>query len=446
MTKKLSPDTGATRRDFLKTTAAGAAALAAAALPGGAFAAGTDQIKVGLIGCGDRGTGAVTNKGVLTSAPNVVIWAMADAFEDKLNDSRKRLNNFVETDGKEEVTKLGNKVDVEGRCFVGLDAYQKLLETEVNYVILTTPPGFRPIHLKAAVEAGKNIFTEKPVCVDASGYRSVIDTYEAAKKKNLAIVAGTQRRHQLGYLESMKRIPDEMGTVVAGRAYWNTGGDRGGAWFHPRKPRMTDVQYQLYNWYHFTWLCGDNIVEQHVHNLDVMNWAIGSPPVNAVGMGGRQTPWSGPDDGHKFDHFAVDFEYPNGVHVMSMCRQVTGCEGNVSEALVGTKGMWYSGDYMLNGKRVITKEQDKEARDPYVQEHADLIESIRAGKPLNELKQVAESTMTSILGRMTTYTGEKLTWEKATTKSQEKLMPDGLTWDSKLPEWKIPVPGQTKFV
>ena len=171
------------------------------------------------------------------------------------------------------------------RCFVGLDAYQKVIDSGVNYVILATPPGFRPYHLKAAVAAGKNIFTEKPVGTDAPGIRSVLETYEKAKDKGLAIVAGTQRRHQLGYLESMKRIQDgEMGDVTAGRAYWNTGD----IWFRPRKPGMTEVQYQVHNWYHFPWLCGDNICEQHVHNLDVMNWGIGAHPISAVGMGGRQ--------------------------------------------------------------------------------------------------------------------------------------------------------------
>jgi predicted dehydrogenase len=255
-------------------------------------------------------------------------------------------------------------------------------------------------------------------------------------------VAGTQRRHQLGYLESMKRIQGgDMGTVTAGRAYWNTGD----IWFRPRKPGMNDVQYQVHNWYHFTWLCGDNICEQHIHNLDVMNWGIGTHPISAVGMGGRQHPLKDvAEDGNKFDHFAVDYEYPNDVHVLSMCRQINGTEQNVSEALVGTKGFWYSGGYRLNGKGVITREEDRAAQDPYVQEHTDLIESIRSGKPLNELKQVAESTMTAILGRMTTYTGVKLTWDQALA-SKEQLMPEKVTWDMQLPQWALAVPGKTPF-
>jgi predicted dehydrogenase len=242
----------------------------------------------------------------------------------------------------------------------------------------------------------------------------------------------------------MKRIQGgEMGDVVAGRAYWN----QGVLWFKPRQKDQTEVQYQMRNWYNFTWVCGDHIVEQHIHNLDVMNWGIGSPPIRAVGMGGRQRSVPNPEDyGVIFDHFAVDYEYPNGVHVLSMCRQIDGCDQNVSEALVGTKGMWNSGGYKLNGKGVLTKEQEKAAVDPYVQEHTDLIESIRTAKPLNELKRVAESTMTAILGRMATYTGKPLTWEQAIN-SKEQLMPDPskLDWNTELPKWAVAVPGKTPF-
>jgi myo-inositol 2-dehydrogenase / D-chiro-inositol 1-dehydrogenase len=279
--------------------------------------------------------------------------------------------------------------------------------------------------------------------VDAPGIRTALEAAEKSKAKGLAIVGGTQRRHQLGYIESMKRIQaGEMGAVVAGRAYWNTGD----IWFRPRKPGMNEVQYQVHNWYHFPWLCGDNIVEQHIHNLDVMNWAMGAHPISAMGMGGRQHPITGPDDGVKFDHFAVEYEYPNDVHVQSMCRQINDCNPQpVSEALVGTKGEWYSSGYKLNGNGVITREQDKAAQDPYVQEHTDLIESIRSGKPLNELKQVVESTMTAILGRMSTYTGQKLSWEQGLA-SKEQLMPETLTWETQLPKWALAVPGQTKFV
>ncbi|HVS35317.1 MAG TPA: Gfo/Idh/MocA family oxidoreductase [Gemmataceae bacterium] len=438
MTNSQKPEGGQSRRDFLKASAG--AALASGLFASGVYAGGSDAIKVGLIGCGGRGSGALRN--VLQSAPNVSVVALADAFPDALANGRNLANDLANDDT---VKKLGNKADVpQDRCFVGLDAYQKLLDVpDVNYVILATPPGFRPYHLRAAVAAGKNIFTEKPVATDAPGIRVVLETYEKAKDKGLAIVAGTQRRHQLGYLESMKRIQGgEMGDIVAGRAYWNTGD----IWFRPRKPGMNEVQYQVHNWYHFPWLCGDNICEQHVHNLDVMNWGIGAHPISAVGLGGRVHSLNDPAvEGVKFDHFAVEFEYPKEIRVQSMCRQIDGCENNVSEAFVGTKGFWYSGGYRLNGKGVITREQDKAAQDPYVQEHTDLIESIRSGKLLNELKQVAESTMTCILGRMTTYTGEKVTWDKAIT-SKEQLMPEKLTWDTPLPQWALAVPGKTRFV
>jgi myo-inositol 2-dehydrogenase / D-chiro-inositol 1-dehydrogenase len=428
-----------TRRDFLKaSTVAAGAALATTLIPANVHAAGDDTIKVGLIGCGGRGTGASDN--VLHSAKNIKIVALADAFKDRADGCRGRLEDLAKTD---EIKNLGNSVDVGDRVFVGLDAYQKLLKCDVNYVILATPPGFRPVHLQAAVAAGKNIFTEKPVSVDGPGIRKVLDAYEDAKKKNLAIVAGTQRRHQLGYVETMKQIHDgAIGDLVGGRGYWN----QGILWTNPRQEGWTDLVYQLRNWYNFLWICGDHIVEQHVHNLDVLNWAFNAHPVRAVGMGGRQRSVPNPKDyGNIFDHFAVDYEYPNGVHVMSMCRQISGCKDDVSEALVGTKGTCRPDRYSINGKRVLTREQDRASIDPYVQEHTDLIASIRAGKPLNELKQVAESTLTAILGRMSTYTGKELTWEQALNSKQD-LMPPDLNWDMSLAEGAIPVPGKTDFI
>ena len=381
MTNSMKGEGGPTRRDFLKTTSVAAtAALATSLFPSGVHAAGGDAIKVGLIGCGGRGSGAADN--VMHAAPNVSIVALADAFEDRLNGCLNGLMNNTAND--EKVKELGNKVDVpKDRQFIGLDAYKKVIDCpEVNYVILATPPGFRPYHLRAAVAAGKNIFTEKPVGTDAPGIRKVLEAAEKAKEKNLCIVAGTQRRHQLGYLETMKRIQGgEIGDITGGRAYWN----QGVLWYKPHQKDQTEVQYQMRNWYNFPWLCGDHIVEQHIHNLDVMNWGIGGHPIRAVGMGGRQRSVANPDDyGDIFDHFAVDFEYPNGVHVLSMCRQIDGCENNVSEAFMGTKGHWQSGGYLLNGKRVITAEQDRASVNPYVQEHTDLIEAcVRASRSTN---------------------------------------------------------------
>ena len=420
---------GSSRRNFLKTTAAamvGGVATRWGAVPA-VHAAGSDEIRIGLIACGDRGTGAADN--ALESSPNVKLVAMGDVFKDHLDRSLKFLTKF----GPE-------KVDVpEERQFVGLDAYEKVLASDVNYVILATPPGFRPLHLKAAVAASKNIFTEKPVAVDGPGIRTVLEAYEEASRKGLAIGAGTQRRHQTGYLETMKRIHDgAIGNVVEARVYWN----QGNIWVHPREEGWSDLEWQLRNWYYFSWLCGDHIVEQHVHNLDVANWAIGSHPVSAVGLGGRQVR-TAPEYGNIYDHFAIDYEYADGVHVASYCRQMPNCEKNVSEALIGTKGFCQANKYSITGKKAW--ELGGKDNKPYVQEHTDLIASIRSGKPYNELKDVAESTLTAIMGRMAAYTGQNVTWEQALN-SQEGLMPSKLDWDSPLAVAPVPMPGKTELV
>jgi predicted dehydrogenase len=437
-------DTQASRRDFLKTTAIAGTALAAnLTLLSNVHAAEKDTIRVGLVGCGGRGSGAADD--VLRAAPNVEVVAIGDVFKFRVDALRKQLLETAKSD--ETVKRLGNRVNLpEDRCFVGLNAYKDVINNSgANYIILATPPGFRPLHLQTAVEAGKNIFTEKPVGTDGPGIVKVLDAYEKAKKKNLAIVAGTQRHHQLGYIETMKRIHDgAIGDITALRCYWN----QGNIWFRKRDElrklgvQDSDLAYQLWNWYHFCWICGDHIVEQHVHNLDVCNWAMGTHPVRAVGMGGRTSlPQSNPNvNGNIFDHFAIDYEYPKDVHMMSMCRQIDGCEGNVSEALVGTKGTCRPDQYVINGKHLITRAQDKKDK-PYVKEHTDLIASIRAGKPLNELKNVAESTLTAIMGRMSAYTGKAVTWNDALN-SKEDLFPKNLDWQSSMSAAAVPVPGK----
>jgi predicted dehydrogenase len=436
-------EAGASRRDFLKTTAAAGTALAAnLAVLSNAHAAGSDTIRVGLIGCGGRGSGAVDN--VLHSARNVEVVAIGDVFKFRVDGLRNQLHETAKNN--QTVKQLGNRVNLPpDRCFVGLSAYKDVINSGANYIILATPPGFRPIHLQAAIEAGKNIFTEKPVGTDAHGIVKVLEACEKAKQKNLAIVAGTQRRHQLGYLETMKRIHDgAIGTLTALRAYWN----QGPIWFRKRDELRkfgvpdSDLAYQLHNWYHFGWICGDHIVEQHVHNLDVCNWAMNGHPIRAVAMGGRATlPHGNPkENGNIYDHFAVDYEYPGGVHMMSMCRQIDNCENNVSEALVGTKGTCRPDHYVINGKRVLTRQQDKQSTDPYVQEHTDLIASIRAGKPLNELKQVAESTLTAVIGRMSAYTGKAIGWDDALASKQD-LMPAKLDWHASIPVLPAAIPG-----
>jgi myo-inositol 2-dehydrogenase/D-chiro-inositol 1-dehydrogenase len=428
----------ATRRDFLKTTAAAAGAAVATQLaPPAVHAAGSDQIKVGLIGCGNRGRGAAVD--VLRAASGVQIVAAGDTFVEPLKAACELLTKFAQ---RQEIKDRHNGVDLpESRCFVGLDAFEKVISCpEVNYVILATPPGFRPLHLEAAVAAGKNIFAEKPVAVDGPGIRKVLAAYEEARKKGLAIGAGTQRRHQVGYLEVLKRIHDgAIGELVGGRCYWNQGTNTK----RLAKPGNPDVAYQIRNWYGYPWLSGDHIVEQHVHNLDVLNWAFGTHPIAAVGMGYRVP--RDPGYGPIYNFFAVDLEYPKGIHALSMCRQISYCANEIGEYLVGAKGTCHANAYEINGKRLYTAQEVRKHPNPYEQEHADLIASIRSGKPLNELKNVAESTLTAIMGRMSAYTGQRITWEQALN-SKEELMPKNLTWDTYVPVPPVPTPGKTPFV
>ncbi|MFN8006897.1 MAG: Gfo/Idh/MocA family oxidoreductase [Terriglobia bacterium] len=423
-------ETVRSRRDFLKGSVVtlGASQLLSPLLSLPAVhAAGSDEIRVGLVGCGDRGSGAAAQ--AVTAAPNVKLVAMGDVFRDRLDKSRKLL-----TDAH------GQKIDVpEERCFVGFDAIDKVLATDITYVILTTPPGFRAQHLKAAVGAGKHVFAEKPVAVDGPGVRLCLSVYEEAKAKNLCIAVGTQRHHQVGYLETMKRIHDgAIGSITSGRCYWN----QGGAWEpKPRQPQWSDMEYQMRNWYYYTWLCGDHIVEQHVHCLDVINWAKGAHPVRALGMGGRQVR-TAPEYGQIFDHFAVDYEYADGSHMMSFCRQMNGCDKEVSQSLAGTRGTCQVDKYSIKGEtewRFRGKDNDA-----YLQEHIDLIANIRGGKVVNELQGIAESTLTAIMGRMSAYTGKAVTWDQALNSTLD-LMPSQLTW-GKLPLPLVPVPGQTEFV
>ncbi len=432
---KADADALASRRNFIKTSTAATVATTLAASLGnvpGAFAQGSDSIKVGVIGCGGRGTGAIKN--VLEAAPGVKIVALADAFKDHLDECRQKIAGI----------KAG-EIDVpDERAFVGLDAYQKLLALpDVNYIILATPPGFRPMHLEAAVAAGKHIFTEKPVAVDGPGIRRVIAAAEQAKTKNLHIAAGTQRRHQTGYIETMKMVHGgAIGDIVAARCYWN----QGALWNKARQAEWSELEYQMRNWYYFTWMCGDHIVEQHVHNIDVVNWAKQAHPTRAVGMGGRQAR-TGPEFGHIYDHFSIDFEYEDGTHMLSMCRQINNTEKNVSEALVGTKGQVQTSAgqrYSITGAKAWRFARDKD-NEPYVQEHTNLIASIREGKPMNELKQVTESTLSAIMGRMSAYTGQAVTWEQALN-SKEELMPSKLAFGETIPTPQVAIPGTTQLV
>ncbi|HOW87014.1 MAG TPA: Gfo/Idh/MocA family oxidoreductase [Candidatus Aminicenantes bacterium] len=418
-----------TRRDFLKTAAVASAATLAGAMSGGGglFAAGSDTIRIGVIGCGGRGTGAAVN--AVESAPGVEIVALYDPFRDRIESSLKTLREKVPA---------ALKVKPE-RCFTGLDGYKKLLEIgDINYIVTAAPPGFRPLHLKASIEAGKNVFMEKPVAVDPVGVRSVIASSELAARKGLAIVAGTQRRHQKSYLELMRRIRDgAIGEIVGGQCYWN----QGDLWVIKKTPEMSEMEWQCRNWLYFSWTSGDHIVEQHVHNIDVMNWALGATPVKVMGLGGRQVR-TAPEYGNIFDHFAVEFEYPNGVRVASQCRQIKGCADRVEEKIVGAKGSAFGYGEIL-GPNAWKFEGDEP--NPYVVEHADLIASIRAGKPLNEGRRIAESTMCAIMGRMSAYTGRAISWDWAMNASKLDLFPAKLEFGPH-PVDPVAVPGATPLV
>jgi predicted dehydrogenase len=446
-----APQLSVSRRQFLKNSSvamAGTAALSELPFVLTAHAAPDDAIRIGLIGCGGRGTGAVADAlgaatdvnypqagyhtenikaNASTSNKNVKVIALADVFPDRLNACREQLQ------------KLNMEIPNE-HCFTGFDAYKKLLAvSEINYVILATPPHFRSIHLQAAIEAGKNVFAEKPVAVDGPGVRRVLQAGELARQKNLGIVAGTQRRHMRSYKETIKRLHDgAIGEILAARAYWNGGV----IWVVERQPGWTDMEWQLRNWNYFTWLGGDHIVEQHVHNLDIMNWVLDAHPVKAIALGGRQ---ARPNQsyGHIYDHFAVEYEYANGARMFSQCRQMNGCEGKVEEAVVGTKGTSNCKDWIRTGDKQLVYRFREQDVNPYQQEHQDLIDSIRCGKPLNEAKAVAESTLTGIMGRESAYSGRSITWDEVLN-SQVRLGPEKYEMGS-LPFPEVAIPGQYKF-
>ncbi len=418
------------RRDFLAASAGLAAGIIAApALSfGSPLRRSKDTIRVGVVGCGGRGTGAATDS--LSADPNVQIVAIGDLFPDRLKSCREYLTS-----------QEAKRVDLpENRCFVGWDAYKQVLDCDVDLLIFATPPHFRHIHVAEAIARKKHVFMEKPVAVDPFGVRSILDSAAKADASSLALVTGTQRRHERCYLELMHRIQEgQLGRIVAAKCYWN----QGGLWNHGRKPEWSDMEWQVRNWLYFTWLSGDHIVEQHVHNIDAVNWALGAHPVRCVGMGGRQVR-TDPAYGHIFDHFAIEYEYPDGTVCHSYCRQIDGCSGRVEEVIVGTEGTSYSasGRARIEGKNAWKFEGDNP--NPYVVEHADMIASIRAGKPLNEGKRIAESTLTAIMGRMAAYTGKPVSWEQAMN-STLHLGPANYGFGP-LPVDAVAVPGRTPLI
>jgi myo-inositol 2-dehydrogenase / D-chiro-inositol 1-dehydrogenase len=425
---------GYSRRQFLKTGAAASILPLLGSLQP-VFAAGSDRIRIGLVGCGGRGIGAVRN--CLAADPSVQLVALGDAFADRVDAAMKVFTEGTEDEKRPPLPKEQFAVTRE-RCFVGFDAYKQVINSGIDLVLLVTPPHFRPQHLQAAVEAGLHVFMEKPVAVDAVGARLVMQLADIAAQKKLAIVAGTQRRHSADYLETMARIRDgAIGELTGGQAYWL----QGALWHRGRQPGWSEMEYQMRNWLYFTWLSGDHIVEQHMHNLDIMNWAFGGPPVKALGMGGRQSR-TDPKYGDAWDHFSVEYEYANGARVQSLCRQVEGTATRVSERLVGTKGS-------ADPSGTIRGEQpwkfEAQMVSPYNQEHIDLIRSIRAGTPLNEGRQVAESTLTAILGRMSAYTGREVSYAWLLEASKLELKPSAYAWGD-APAVNIPIPGLTTLV
>ncbi|MBL8823448.1 MAG: Gfo/Idh/MocA family oxidoreductase [Planctomycetia bacterium] len=429
----MTTPTNAHRRDFIKATAAAGLATAVGGLPA-VHAGSNETIRVGLIGCGGRGSGAA--KDVLSSAPNVEIYAIADIWKERHDRFFNELKDFT-SQGK--AKEYGNRLNVsEERRFLGFDAYKKVLDSGVNYVMLCTPPGFRPMHLEAAVKAGKNIFTEKPVAVDGPGIRKVYAAYEEAKQKGLNIVAGTQRRHQLPYVETIKKLHEgAIGDIHFMRCYWN----QGVLWKVDRTEKMSDLEWQLRNWYNFMWICGDHIVEQHIHNIDVCNWVMNDHPIKARGSGFRTR--TDPNFGHIYDHFSIEYEYPKNVFMHSMCRQISGCWDSVSEQVFGSNGHSDPAG-SINGKPTVAREAVRKAQGPYVQEHTDLIEAIRSGKTVNELKTVADSTLTAIMGRMSAYSGKEVTWDAALNSTLDTF-PKVLDFNEKYPAPPVPIPGKYKF-
>ncbi len=442
--------TNFSRRQFLQRSSLALAGAAAAPLPFVHAAGQTDfEIKIGVIGCGGRGTGAVLDalgaatkviypsagyhtedvaEGATIEKKGIKVLALADLFEGRLTTCRQQL------------AKLGLQIPPK-MCFTGFDAYKQLLAVpEVNYVILATPPHFRPVQLKAAIEAGKHVFMEKPAAVDVPGVKTVIEAGKLARQKGLGIAAGTQRRHRKDYQETIQRIQGgAIGNIVYARCYWNGGQ----IWVIRREPGVSDMEWQLRNWNYFTWLSGDHIVEQHVHNLDIINWVLGAHPIRAVaGLGGRQVR-TGEIHGHIFDHFAVEFEYPGGVRMFSQCRQINGCDNLVEEAVVGTGGLSNCRDFILPKTGRRWRFRDRSQPSAYHQEHEDLIASIRAGRPVNEAQAVAESTLTGIIGREAVYSGKEITWDAA-MRSTKRLGPEKYEFGP-YPIPKVAMPGIYRF-
>ncbi len=407
-----------------------------------AYVAAPGDIKIAVIGCGGRGTGATAQ--ALEADKDVKLVAMADVFEDQVEKSFQGLSAKYDASGRIKVT--------DETKFTGFDAYKKAIDS-ADVVIIATPPGFRPLHFEYAVNQGKHVFMEKPLATDVVGVKKVIAAGKLAQQKKLNVVVGLQRHYQKSYLEVKKHLKNgKVGDIVSGQVYW----DSAGVWVRPRQFQQTELEYQMRNWYYFTWLCGDHILEQHIHNIDVANWFIGSTPLNAQGMGGRETR-KGRDHGHIFDHHFVEFVYPEGQVISSQCRHQRGCMNRVEEIFQGTKG-----NIRVNGEglgliksasgNTIYDHDSKPDINPYQQEHNELFAAVKSGTyKFSDTENGANSTMTAILGRMATYSGQIVTWTDALA-SDLKLVGDLNSFNDQAPilpdndgKYAVPVPGVTKF-
>ncbi len=392
------------------------------------------KLKAGLVGCGHRGTGAALN--FLAAGDGLEITALADVFQDQLDDCRSKL--------AEKNVKIEDK-----NCFIGFDAYQKLIDSGVDVVLLVTPPHFRPEHFEACVQAKKHVFMEKPIAVDPVGIRKILAASKKAEAFGLNVICGTQRRHQRDYVESYAQVANgAIGDILAAKAYWN----QAHVWYKEREAGQTDMEYMLRNWNNFTWLSGDHIVEQHVHNIDVINWFAQKTPQFAVGFGSRQRRKTG----DQFDNFSIDFNYGNGFSMHSMCRQIDDCANGIGEVIVGTKGMitlsdsqphkiydfkgnvMWEYDYPKNEKGEST---GKVKLTPYIQEHVNWVTAIRTGKTISDTEACAHSTLTGIMGRISAYTGKKVTWEEM-MKSDLRIGPTEYHLGNVDMKFEVPVPGK----
>ncbi|MDR1357045.1 MAG: Gfo/Idh/MocA family oxidoreductase [Tannerellaceae bacterium] len=387
-------------------------------------------LKAGVIGCGGRGSGAAIN--FLNAANGVTITVLGDTFKDRADDLAAKLKNE-------------KGIDIpESQRFTGLDAYKQVIDSDVDVVIIATPPNFRPIHFQYATEKNKHSFLEKPICVDPVGYRTIVATAKQATAKNLCVITGTQRHHQRNYVESYKQIQNGLiGEITGGVVYWN----QNMLWFNERRPGWSDCEWMIRDWVNWKWLSGDHIVEQHVHNIDVFTWFTGLRPVSATGFGSRQRRITG----DQYDNFSVDFEMENGIHLHSMCRQMNGCAGNVSEFIQGAKGSWNSETMEIKDLAGVTlwkfdeeaEKQNFKQTDPYTLEHVNWINHIRGEKTIDQASETAVANMAAIMGRESAYTGGKTTWDEMTVAALDYMPVDvDLTAKMDMKPFTVPVPGK----